>query len=279
MIQDIFPRIYSNHYSERTPVRGDSVLVFNGKSLYARREAGELVYPQWEQRDWSGMELVYLFSIDEESYFMTESDDMPGEGWELLGTQDFRQARPKALAFAGVVACQLHMWYNDNRFCGRCGHPTERDHAERMLRCPECGAVVYPKICPAVIVAVTDGDRVLLTKYRGRQAGDWALVAGFNEIGESIEDTVRREVMEEAGLRVRDITFYKSQPWPFTGTLLFGFFCRVDGGRDIVMDEGELSVAEWVERGSIGLADNDLSLTREMICVFENGMEHIVGDK
>lgn len=95
--------------------------------------------------------------------------------------------------------------------------------------CPQCKNTVYPKICPAVIAAVHDGDRLLLTRYRGRPFKKYALIAGFNEIGESIEDTVHREVMEEAGLRVKNLRFYKSQPWVFTDTLLMGFVCELDG--------------------------------------------------
>ena len=101
----------------------------------------------------------------------------------------------------------------------------EKSTVERAMVCPACGNTVYPKICPAVIAAVHDGDRLLLTRYRGRAFKKYALIAGFNEIGESIEDTVRREVLEEAGVHVKNLRFYKSQPWVFTDTLLMGFFC------------------------------------------------------
>ena len=87
---------------------------------------------------------------------------------------------------------------------------------EKFILCPVCGNTVYPKICPAVIVAIHDGDRLVLTKYKDRPVKHYALVAGFNEIGESIEETVHREVLEETGLRVRNLRFYKSQPWVFT---------------------------------------------------------------
>ena len=131
--------------------------------------------------------------------------------------------------------------------------------------------MVYPRINPAVIVGVTDGDRLLLTKYRGRAYKKYALVAGFTEIGESFEQTVAREVMEETGLKVKNIRYYKSQPWGFADNILAGYFCEVDGDPTIRMDREELSVAEWFERDEIPVEPEDLSLTNEMIIHFKQG--------
>ena len=123
-----------------------------------------------------------------------------------------------------------------------------------------------------MIVAVTDGNRLLLTKYANRPGTvNYALVAGFTEIGETLEETVRREVMEEVGLRVKNIRYYKSQPWSFSSTLLCGFCCEVDGSREVRLDTEELAVAEWFEREDIPLEDDGVSLTREMIQMFRTG--------
>jgi NAD+ diphosphatase len=139
-----------------------------------------------------------------------------------------------------------------------------------MLFCPDCGNMVYPKIAPAVIVGITDGDKILMTKYAGREYKKYSLVAGFCEIGEAAEDTVRREVMEEVGLKVKNIRYYKSQPWGFDSNLLMGFFADLDGVNEITRDETELAVAEWIERkDTVGMNDG-ISLTREMIDVFCN---------
>jgi NAD+ diphosphatase len=131
--------------------------------------------------------------------------------------------------------------------------------------------MIFPKIAPAVIVGVTNGDKILLTKYANREYKRYALIAGFNEIGETIEETVKREVMEEAGLHVKNIRYYKSQPWGFDSNLLMGFFCEVDGSKHIVMDEHELSEAEWVNRSDIPDYKEHLSLTHEMMLVLKNG--------
>ena len=131
--------------------------------------------------------------------------------------------------------------------------------------------MIFPKICPAVIVAVTDGDRLLLTKYAGRSYTRYALIAGYTEIGETLEQTVQREVMEEVGLRVKNIRYYKSQPWGVDGNILMGFYCDLDGSDTICLDEQELSVAEWHHKDALPAKDDGISLTREMIRVFEEG--------
>ncbi len=216
--------------------------------------------------------MTYLFTISEERFFLLRSglsEALPGYGWEKPVI--FREAVPKYLGFAGITGQQLDGWYRSNRYCGRCGKELTPDHGERMMRCTHCGNLVYPKICPGVIVAVTDGSRLLLTKYANRGAVNYALVAGFTEIGETLEETVSREVMEEVGLKVKNIRYYKNQPWSFSSTLLCGFFCEVDGDTEIVLDTEELAVAQWFEREDIPLEDDGVSLTREMVGAFKSG--------
>lgn len=146
---------------------------------------------------------------------------------------------------------------------------------ERAMQCPSCGKISYPTICPSVIVAVTDGDRILLTKYAKSHSNyqKYALVAGYTEVGESLEDTVRREVMEEVGLKVKNIRYYKSQPWSFTDTLLAGFFCEADGSAEITLDTDELSTAEWFDRAHMPSerSEASISLTGEMMNAFRDG--------
>lgn len=110
---------------------------------------------------------------------------------------------------------------------------------------------------------------MVLTRYAGRSYQKDALIAGFCEIGETLEDTVRREVMEEVGLRVKNIRYYKSQPWSFTDTLLSGFFCEIDGSRKIILDERELAQARWVKREDIPEDEEHVSLTAEMMTYFK----------
>ena len=182
-----------------------------------------------------------------------------------------RRTKPKEECYAGETAYHLYVWYRDNSFCGRCGEHLEYSHKERAMICPSCGNVVYPKIAPAVIVGIlnSSGDKIVMTRYAGREYKGHALVAGFCEIGETAEDTVRREVLEEVGLHVRNIRYYKSQPWGFDSNLLFGYYCTADEDEPIHMDDGELAKAVWVSRDEIGEEERNLSLTAEMIMHFK----------
>ena len=128
-----------------------------------------------------------------------------------------------------------------------------------------------------MIVGVIKGDCLLITRYKTGYKHN-ALVAGFTEIGETVEQTVQREVMEETGIRVKNIRYYKSQPWGMAQDLLMGFYCEADGNEKIRRDENELKYAEWVRQEEIVLQPNDLSLTNEMMKLFRhNGREGCLG--
>lgn len=122
-----------------------------------------------------------------------------------------------------------------------------------------------------MIIGVTHGNKILMSKYAGRDFKEYALLAGFCEVGETIEETVKREVMEEVGLKVKNITYFKSQPWSFSDTLLMGFFCELDGDGTISIDQEELSMAEWFEREDMPVKEEDLSLTNAMMMAFKEG--------
>ena len=190
------------------------------------------------------------------------------EGFVWKPVSVFRSAVPKDAAFAGITGYQLWQWYDQRKFCPRCGQKMRKDDVERMMRCPVCGEMEYPKISPAVIVAVYKGNQLLLTRYAGRAYKKYALIAGFTEIGETVEETVQREVMEEVGLHVKNLHYYKSQPWSFTSTLLMGFFAEADGEETIRLDQTELAEAVWCDVAQIP-EDDGVSLTREMMQVFK----------
>ena len=187
---------------------------------------------------------------------------------------DVRRMRAKAQVLAAATAWHLYVWYRDNRFCGRCGGRLVHSETMRMLSCPSCGNQIFPKIAPAVIVGVTDKERILMTKYANREYKRYALIAGFTEIGETAEETVRREVYEEVGLRVKHIRYYKSQPWGFDSNLLLGYFCELDDMHEIRLDTEELATAEWVHYSEITDDEEGLSLTREMMTVFRDGFKN-----
>lgn len=268
MIHDIAPQVFDNSYRKEEPDAESFIIFTNDNAALVRETEQGIAFPRLGEIPPSRYPYTYLFAIDSDKFFLAPAASPWGD-YAYCGMMELRGKRPKAMAFAAATACQLSGWYESNRFCGACGADMSHDGKERMLRCENCGNMVYPRISPAVIVAVTDGDRLLLTKYAGRLYKNYALIAGFTEIGEPIEDTVRREVYEEAGVRVKNIRYYKSQPWPFSGSLLMGFYCDLDGSDIITIDENELSSAEWMRREHIGVMADGISLTNEMIMNFK----------
>ena len=278
MIHEIGPRKFLVAYRDLAPEPGDTVFVFDGDSFYCRFDGGEIVFPTYGELGGAAAgKFLYLFSIDDDRYFMPDVGDCGSvevpERYERQGSFALRSVKPRHLAFAAVTAQELYLWYMSNRFCGSCGEKTAHSSTERACICTKCGLVAYPKISPVVIVAVRHGERLLVTRYKDRPFKHYALVAGFAEIGESLEDTVRREVFEETGVRVKNIRYYKSQPWGFSSSLLSGFFCDLDGDPEIVVDDVELSEAEWLHRDEIPPADNDISLTGEMMEKFRTASD------
>jgi NAD+ diphosphatase len=162
-------------------------------------------------------------------------------------------------------------WYLQNRFCGTCGSRTEAKPDERAIVCPTCHTVVFPKISPAIIVAILCNDKILLAHNANFQGNWYSLVAGYVDIGESLEETVRREVKEEVGLDVKNVRYYKSQPWPFSGSMMIGFIAEADDKQPVRPDGVEISEAQWFSRGNLPNHPPTLSIAGEMINQFEMG--------
>ena len=268
MIQDIYPSRLDNSFKNCTPAPGDFLLYFDGTGrLLTRTDNGVIIFPTWSEGA-----AVYLFSVDDRRYFLSPLRDRdPEGGFEYRTVRELRDSCSGKELFAAFTAYHLWKWYVDNRFCSKCAGKLTYDDTERALFCPACLSKIYPRINPAVIVGVTKGDSILITRYRRGYAHN-ALVAGFTEIGETLEQTVEREVMEETGVKVGNIRYYKSQPWGMAQDMLVGFFCDAQEGSEIHMDEGELKYAQWVDRRDIVLQPGSASLTNEMMRVFRDGL-------
>ena len=276
MIQDIYPHVLHNEFIPGKPLENDGLLfLFDEGRVLCTVEGGKVRLPRIADFP-DGEERRYLFALDETPCYlgMERPEGTPG-GLEWVPVRSLRRQAdgPREMIFAAWTAFQLNNWYRDNRFCGRCGTQTGIASDERAIVCPQCGRRIYPRIIPAVIVGVTHGDEIIMTRYRGRDISYYALVAGFTEIGETLEQTVAREVFEETGLRVRNIRYYKSQPWGIVDDLLAGFFCDVEGSTEIHMDTSELKEAVWMRREDVVGQPNDFSLTNEMMLVFRDGKE------
>ena len=277
MLQDLdFGRL-ENEFKNISATADDRILCFHeGQVLLCRKADDSLVLPTLAQLEgWAGAGATqYVFRMQEQNYFLWNGETPTADGgFGFEPVRTLRQLQSKEICFAIMTGWHLYSWYLSNRFCGRCGTQTQHDSKERMVRCPSCNNMIFPRISPAVIVAVTDGDRLLLSKYAGRAYTRYALLAGYAEIGETIEQAVHREVLEEVGLQVKNLRYYKSQPWGVDGNILMGFFCDADGDTTIHIDENELSMADWYDRNALPAHDDGISLTREMIRIFEEGKE------
>lgn len=283
MIQEIAPHHYNNTYDPNRRPTPDSYVFYCDcakSSILIRRNddtADTFDFPRFRELEPYNPEIyqnvTYLFRMDQQDFYLVETLQVPdAPHFFMEHVQAFRGSRPRYLSFAAITGHQLAQWYQSRRFCGRCGARLRKHEKERMMYCDACGMMEYPKISPAVIIGVTHGDRLLLSKYARGSYKRYALLAGFTEIGETLEETVRREVMEEVGLKVTNIRYYKSQPWSYSGSILSGFFCDLAEDEDIRLDQEELALAEWFERKDIPIEDEGrFSLTQDMICQFKEG--------
>ena len=158
-----------------------------------------------------------------------------------------------------ALARAMMFWHARHRFCGLCGHPTRSEEAGHMRRCTDssCGTMHFPRTDPAVIMLVTDGERALLGRQKVWAKGQHSTLAGFVEPGESLEEAVAREVLEETGVIVDDVQYHSSQPWPFPASIMLGFTARALT-TELQVDPEELESAHWFERGFIlGHAEDD----------------------
>ena len=270
------------------PQACDAVLVYQDqaadrarRSVLMRVDAqGEPCgFPRVGDFQTADVNLVYAFESEGQRCFLAlpEGAGAPEPAvrqgcahWELSA---LRPRLPHALMLAVLTGYHLRMWYRNNLRCGRCGAPVGHSRTERALVCPECSYVIYPRISPAVIVAVTDGDKLLLTRYAHGAHDKRALVAGFIEIGETAEQAAAREVLEETGVRIKNIRFYATKPWGLAGNLMIGYFAELDGSPEITLQEEELSEAMWVPRSEVE-ANDDYALGAEMIRHFRYNMPH-----
>ena len=276
MIHEIQPHKLNNVFvTGRKPAAGDIVICVKEDSLMVSELEGNVKFPTWQELP-ETLDYQYLFSLDKQGvfYLLQEGrEPLPGFTYKTLREIRYESGAPLQLMYMMYTAWHLICWYRDNRFCGRCGSHTRHSTRERALICDKCGNRIYPRIVPAVIAGVIWEDKILLTKYANRKMSFYALIAGFTEIGETLEECVAREVMEETGLKVKNIRYYKSQPWGSVQDLIVGFYCDVDGDTHIHIDKSELKEGAWVSRAEIEGQRDDWSLTNQMMMTFKAGKE------
>lgn len=206
---------------------------------------------------------IFLGLLEEEAYFAVDvsSNDPALRDLQESGDWRFEDARTATVHLSGpdsgiVAQARIQVnWHNRNRFCSVCGHETFVKRGGQVRHCSNCDTEHFPRTDPVVITLVSDNDRCLLGQSRGRRFGGkmYSALAGFVDQGETIEEAVAREVGEEAGIRVENIRYHSSQPWPFPWSLMIG--CHADAvTTDIVMDDDEMADVRWFHREEVLLA-------------------------
>jgi len=253
----------------------DTVLLFRDGEvlLNARREEGRLPARGEIAAAFATTELQHAFTQDKRRIFIAHvaADVPPPEGYVFTTVRSFTTMRPAEDGYLLNAAYHLAVWYRTHRYCGVCGGETAPDTLERSLTCQRCGFTLFPGISPAVIVAITDGERLLLARNAHGTFRHYSLIAGYVEIGETAEQAVHRETLEEVGLRLKDVRFIASQPWGLSQSLMLGFHAVLDGDDAITLQESELAEARWFNRDELPEAASASSVAFELIDRFRRG--------
>ncbi len=206
----------------------------------------------------------YLGRLDGEDVFVLSTSDDPPAPFSVSGLRNlFGRFGDETFAVAGR-ATQIAAFLDTHRFCGRCATPTEHTRGERAITCPTCKLVQYPRVTPAVIVLVRRGDQALLARSGRFPLPFFSTLAGFVEAGESLEETIAREIREEVGVEVKNVRYFGSQPWPFPHQLMIGFTADHAAG-EIAIDGEEIAEARWFDANELPLVPPTVSIARRLI--------------
>jgi NAD+ diphosphatase len=254
--------------------RAAAWFAFKGDRLLVRPAGEGVLIPEYAELASIGCDFEaghYLGRLDDVDCYAVElTDDIEApadavfEGLRAL----YGRLADEHYSVAGRAA-QILVWDQTHRFCGRCGEPTVAAPADRAKLCPQCGLLSFPRLSPAVIMLIRRGeDEFLLARNRAFVDGFFSVLAGFVEPGESLEEAVAREVLEEVNLDVEDIRYFGSQPWPFPHQLMIGFVARYAGG-EIRPQADEIVEAAWFSRrGELPKLPGKLSIARRLIDAF-----------
>jgi len=279
MIHEIYPHVLDNQFKIQNPKSDDYCILYNGSKSLLKKNGGSYCLPTvkdvldalGKENCLDDFEGHYLLSIDDKSYFtqLVAEDFIAPEGFEFMGNRSFRTMSPLE-RLGGATSAHIAHWESLNKFCGKCGNITIRGDKERSIICPKCNNTVYPRISPVVIVAVRNGNKLLMAHNIDNPNPRLFLISGFVEVGESLEQAAHREVMEEAGIKIKNLKYFGSQPWPFSDSIIAGWTAELDGDDTIHMQEAELSEALWVKREDIPPYETDVSISCCLIEDFRN---------
>lgn len=206
---------------------------------------------------------VYTFKVENPTQMEVLSEDIKHDGYDFIGLRESFYHLPAELYLKAGKCHELLYWDFNSQYCGVCGSPMKM-HTMISKRCTQCGKEVWPQLATAIIVLIHRGDEVLLVHAKNFKGDFFGLVAGFVETGETLEEAVRREVMEETHLTIKNITYFGSQPWPYPSGLMVGFMAEYESG-DIHLQRSELSRGAWFRYDNMPQIPQKLSIARRII--------------
>ncbi|TLX71058.1 NAD(+) diphosphatase [Labilibacter sediminis] len=270
MIQDIYPHQFSNKYIAGSQINeNDYIFHFKGISLLLKQNKQGFEFPRKKDLKQCDSEGIFLFSLNDTRCFLIW--DCQAIDHTDLAYHEANSLTTKSQAeidWCSAVALHLKNWYEQHKYCGKCGSRNQLSNTERAIECTSCQHILYPNISPAIIVAIISDDKILLARGANWTNGMFSLVAGYVDIGETIENAVKREVKEEVGVDIKNIRYYKSQPWPFSGSMMIGFIAEADSKQTINIDQHEIAEAAWYTRDNLPTIPPQRSIAGEIIKKF-----------
>jgi len=273
MINEILPHRFDNRFLILNDIgEDDYVFHYKGNCLLLKTTSNGYEIPR--KRDIPGIpesiKKIFLFSFNNVPCFLAlNPEEITANQLIYKEIEIFRTLKQKEILWISQVGFQLMNWHAQHQYCGKCGAETKEKTDDRAIVCPICNTTVFPSISPAIIVAITCKDKILLAHGVGFPDDWYSLIAGYADIGESLEETVVREVREEVCLEISNIRYYKSQPWPFSGSMMIGYFAEADSNQKIETDKKEITHAAWFTRGNLPNHPTNMSIAGEMIDRFE----------
>jgi len=245
--------------------------IFREGRLLTKSSSGQFDIPVDEDLEHCSLFLNgkhYLGALDNVPCYAADAeanrDDKLPQDFEFINLRALFTRLDDDLLWVAGRANQFLHWHRTHIYCGACGHKTEEKRDERAKLCPQCGLINYPRLSPAMIVAVLKDNEILLAHNKRFQSPFYSVLAGFVEPGETLEQCVQREVKEEVGIKVRNIRYFGSQPWPFPNSLMVAFTADYAGG-EIAVDNTELMDAGWYSRDNLPQVPGTFSIAGQLI--------------
>lgn len=247
--------------------------VYRGEELLVQLTNREMLALETHTSAKSDLKITRIFYLGKQGVFHCFAVDVDADSEPPVDMifqnlkESFSDVRDEDLLFMASKAKQILTWDKQSQFCSHCGAKTDFHSIERAKSCSVCHHLFYPQISPVVLVAITRGREILLARSPHFPPGVLSVLAGFVEPGESLEQAVHREVSEEVGIRIKNLRYFSSQPWPFPSNIMIGFTAEHDCG-EIQIDGVEIEEAGWYTADTIPFLPKKMSLSRQLIDAF-----------